>query len=161
MQHKTTWALSTGIIKGNYMTCMFILISAKSHVSAKDFFDRRLWEIAVNIFIPPNKITEPITAFWSACYRLCVCASGSWITDILMCFTLISVSCLHFGQNNGKFSSTVSSRNLIRVLLLQTGHSSHFIFKTLASFHYIVQPAIYPELLFSRITFCTIYHERF
>ena len=79
-----------------------------------------------NIAIPP-KITEPITAFHLACYRLCVCASGSWITDILMCFTLISVSCLHFGQNNGKFSSTVSSRNLIRVLLLQTGHSSQCV----------------------------------
>ena len=117
--------------------------------------------MAINIFIPPNKITEPITAFLSACYRLCVCASGSLITDILSCFTLISVSCLHFGQNNGKFLSSVSSCNLIRVLLLQTGHSSHSIFKTLASFHYTVQPVIYHELLFSRITFCTIYHKRF
>ena len=161
MQHKTTWALGTGIIRDNYMICVFILIGAKPHVSAKDFFDRRLREIVINIFIPPNKIAEPITAFHLACYRLCVCASGSWITDILMCFTLISVSCLHFGQNNGKFSSTVSSRNFIRVLLLQTGHSSHFIFKTLASFHYTVQSVIYHELLFSWITFCTIYHERF
>ena len=74
-----------------------------------------------------SNTSEPITAFHLACYRLCVCASGSWITDILMCFTLISVSCLHFGQNNGKFSSTVSSRNLIRVLLLQTGHSSQCV----------------------------------
>ena len=80
-----------------------------------------------NIAIPPNKITEPITAFHLACYRLCVCASGSLITDILSCFTLISVSCLHFGQNNGKFLSSVSSRNLIRVLLLQTGHSSQCV----------------------------------
>ena len=94
-------------------------------------------------------------------YRLCVYASGSLITDILSCFTLISVSCLHFGQNSGKCSSTVSSRNLIRVLFLQIGHNSHFIFKTLASFHYTVQPVIYPKLLFSRITFCAIYHERF
>lgn len=116
--------MRTGIIRDNYMTCVFILIGAKSRISAKAFFDRRLWEIAINIFTPPNKITEPITAFLSACYRLCVCASGSWITDILMCFTLISVSCLHFGQNNGKCSSTVSSRNLIRVLLLQIGHNS-------------------------------------
>lgn len=94
-------------------------------------------------------------------YRLCVSASGSLITSVFISFTLISVSCLHFGQNNEKFSSTVSSRNLIRVLLLQTGHSSHFIFKTLASFHYTVQPVIYHELLFSRVTFCTIYHKRF
>lgn len=59
----------------------------------------------------------------SACYRLCVFASGSLITDIFNCFTLISVSCLHFGQNSGKFSSTVSLRILIRVLLLQIGHN--------------------------------------
>ena len=40
-------------------------------------------------------------------------------------FALISVSCLHFGQNNGKLSGAVSGRSFIRVLLLQTGHSSH------------------------------------
>ena len=58
-------------------------------------------------------------------YRLCVLASGSLITDIFCCFTLISVSCLHFGQNNGKFSSTVSLRIFTRVLLPQVGHRSH------------------------------------
>ena len=71
---------------------------------------------------------EPITAFSSACYRLCVCASGSLITDILSCFTLISVSCLHFGQNSGKCSSTVSSLIFKRVLLLQIGQSTHSLF---------------------------------
>ena len=91
--------------------------------------------MAINIFTPPNKTTEPITASLSACYRLCVCASGSWITDILSCFTLISVSCLHFGQNSGKCSSTVSSRNFIRVLLLQTGHNSHCVFIISSNFH--------------------------
>ena len=71
-----------------------------------------------------SKRKEPITAnYKSACYRLCVFASGSLITDIFNCFTLISVSCLHFGQNSGKFSSTVSLRILIRVLLLQIGHN--------------------------------------
>ena len=69
---------------------------------------------------------EPITIRNSLIgYRLCVFASGSLITDIFSCFTLISVSCLHFGQNNGKFSSIVSSRILIRVLLLQAGHNIH------------------------------------
>ena len=34
-------------------------------------------------------------------YRLCVFASGSLITDIFSCFTLIKVSCLHFGQYRG------------------------------------------------------------
>lgn len=64
-------------------------------------------------------------------YRLCVFASGSLITDIFICWILISVSCLHFGQNRGKCSSIVSSRILRRVLLLQTGqyiHSARFIF---------------------------------
>ena len=43
------------------------------------------------------------------CYRLCVLASGSLITDVFNCRILISVSCLHFGQNSGKFNNTVSS----------------------------------------------------
>jgi hypothetical protein len=59
------------------------------------------------------------------CYRLCVLASGSLITDILSCFTLIMVSCLHLGQNSGKFSSTVSTPILTFVLLPQTGHNIH------------------------------------
>ena len=42
MQHKTAWALETGIIRDNYMICVFILISAKSRIGAKAFFDRRL-----------------------------------------------------------------------------------------------------------------------
>ena len=57
-------------------------------------------------------------------YRLCVLASGSLII-IFPCFILIRVSCLHFGQNNGKFINSVSSRILIRVLLLQIGHNTH------------------------------------
>ena len=61
----------------------------------------------------------------SACYRLCVCASGSLITEILNCVTLIKISCLHLGQNSGKFRSSVSDRILMRVLLPQTGHNNH------------------------------------
>jgi len=30
-----------------------------------------------------------------------------------------------FGQNKGKFTSSVSSRTLVRVLLLQMGHNTH------------------------------------
>ena len=58
-------------------------------------------------------------------YRLCVYASGSLITDVFNSLTLISVSCLHLGQNSGKFSSIVSGRILVRVLLLQMGHIIH------------------------------------
>lgn len=65
------------------------------------------------------------------CYRLCVLASGSLITDIFSCFTLITVSCLHFGQNSGKFSSTVSTPILTLVLLPQTGHNIHSYLHTL------------------------------
>ena len=38
-------------------------------------------------------------------------------------------------------------------------YSSHFIFKTLASFCHTVQSAVCLKLLFSRITFCAIYHK--
>ena len=71
-------------------------------------------------------------------YRLCVCASGSLITVVFRCFTLIKVFCLHFGQNRGKFWSSVSSRNLIRVLFLQTGHNSHCSF-SINCFHFLIR----------------------
>ena len=59
-------------------------------------------------------------------YRLCVLASGSLITTIFISRTVIMVSVLHFEQNMGKFSSTVSSRIFVLVLLSQTGHNNHF-----------------------------------
>jgi len=68
---------------------------------------------------------EPTTVISHTCYRLCILVSGSLIIDIFNCFTLIMVSCLHLGQNSGKFSSTVSSRILRRVLFPQTGHKIH------------------------------------
>lgn len=58
-------------------------------------------------------------------YRLYVFAFGSLMTVILNCLTLISVSFLHFGQNSGNFSSTVSSLIFTRVLFLHTGHNNH------------------------------------
>ena len=71
---------------------------------------------------------EPITTRGSdlVCYWLCVCASGSLITVILNCFTWIKVSCLHFGQNSGKFLSSVSFRIFNLVLFPQTGHNIQF-----------------------------------
>ena len=66
-------------------------------------------------------------------YRLCVCASGSLITVILNCFTWIKVSCLHFGQNSGKFLSSVSFRIFNLVLFPQTGHNIQF---SLSIFYY-------------------------
>lgn len=60
-------------------------------------------------------------------YRLCGCAAGSAIGVIFSFVTLIMVSCLHFGQNSGKFSNFVSSLILSRVLLPQAGHSIHSV----------------------------------
>ncbi len=65
--------------------------------------------------------------FSSACYRLCVLASGSLITDIFNCRTLINVSCLHFGQYKGKFTRIVSFRIRSLVLLPHIGHNIHSI----------------------------------
>lgn len=65
---------------------------------------------------------------FSLCYRLCVLASGSCTMNRFSCRTAIKVSCLHLGQNNGKFSRTVSLRILNRVLLPQNGHKSHSFF---------------------------------
>lgn len=74
-----------------------------------------------------ENMKKPITAFHLACYRLCVCASGSLRTVILKSFTVIKFSCLHFGQYRGKFIRTESSLTMLRVLLPQTGQSSHSI----------------------------------
>ena len=71
------------------------------------------------------KKIEPITAFQTACYRLCVFASGSLMTEIFSCTTLIKICCLHFGQYSGKFSSIVSSRICNLVLLTHIGHNTH------------------------------------
>ncbi len=59
------------------------------------------------------------------CYRLCVYASGSLITNTFNLYALIKVSCLHFGQYSGKFFSSVSSRIRNLVLFLQTGQRTH------------------------------------
>ena len=62
---------------------------------------------------------------------------GSVWTVVCNSFTWITVSCLHFGQNSGKFSSTVSGRTLIRVLFPHTGHSTHLsLFKCATSISY-------------------------
>jgi len=63
----------------------------------------------------------------AAVYRLCVCASGSLITDVCNSFTLIRVSCLHLGQCKGKLISTVSIRIFRRVLFEQTGQRTHSV----------------------------------
>ena len=52
------------------------------------------------------------------------------IADILQIsrsMAQIKVSCLHLGQYSGKWSSTVSWRNFILVLFLQTGQSNHSV----------------------------------
>lgn len=57
--------------------------------------------------------------------------SGSFITDILNFKTLVKVSCLHFGQYNGKYFNSVISRIFILVLFPHTGQSTHLYSITL------------------------------
>ena len=83
--------------------------------------------------ISPVYLTRGISCLLATGYRLCVCASGSLITVILNCFTWIKVSCLHFGQNSGKFLSSVSFRIFNLVLFPQTGHNIQF---SLSIFYY-------------------------
>ena len=72
-----------------------------------------------------REITEPITTFSSACYRLCVYASGSLTTVIFSLLTLIRLSLLHLGQKRGKLRNSVSLLTLVRVLHPQVGHNIH------------------------------------
>ena len=59
--------------------------------------------------------------FTQANYRLCVLASGTTDNRIFMLSTSIKHSCLHLGQNIGKFLNDVSARIFVRVLHLQKG----------------------------------------
>ena len=99
----------------NHRLFYFPLVGAGSHHILKKRTDNHKWIHLVH-------------------YRLCVCASGSLITDIFSCRAEINVSCLHLGQYNGKFSRNVSSRIRTLVLEPQTGHNIHFCIITLHLF---------------------------
>jgi hypothetical protein len=96
---------------------------------------------------------EPTTVISLTCYRLCVLASGSLVTDIFNCFTLIIVSCLHLGQKSGKFSSTVSSRTLTLVLLPQTGHNIHSYLRTLPPLRRFLLLCLIRSLFYGLVNF--------
>ncbi len=66
----------------------------------------------------------------SQVHRLCIFVSGSLIMVIIPCFTLIRLSCLHFGQYKGKLNNSVSSLIFVRVLPLHIGHNTHDCFST-------------------------------
>ena len=93
--------------------------------------------MAALLFMPlwKWKKIEPTNCDVSQVHRLCVCASGSLIIVILNSSTLISVSCLHFGQNNGRFVNVVSARTFNRVLDLHIGQYIHFVSFCIA--HYL------------------------
>lgn len=97
---------------------------------------RKAQEQCITIMLFSESERADNRSSWLTGYRLCVFASGSVITDVLNCLTLIIISCLHFGQYKGKFSRTVLSRTLIRVLLLQSGHNTHFSFSNVPPPHY-------------------------
>ena len=76
-----------------------------------------------------SKIKESIIC-QSNFYRLLALRLSVWLCNNCdnFIFILIRFSCLHLGQNSGNLNSSVSSRTLIRVLLLQVGHNTHDCF---------------------------------
>ena len=92
---------------------------------------------SVGVLLIDDKKAEPIICDFSQIYRLCGLAAGSKITIIFKSITFIRFSCLHFGQNKGKFFRIVSFRILSLVLLPQTGHLIHSA--VFASIHYLLQ----------------------
>ena len=73
--------------------------------------------------------------------------------SVLDCFpmiifrhTFIRFSCLHLGQNKGKFFNIVSFLILSRVLLPQTGHRIHSA--VFVSIHYLLQISVHSCLFF-------------
>ena len=87
-------------------------------------------------------------------YRLCVLASGTTDNRIFMLSTSIKHSCLHFGQNMGKFFNEVSARIFVRVLHLQKGQCIHPLSSTQNSSVFCISFA--PSFLFSVIFFPAI-----
>ena len=98
-----------------------------------------------------NTIETNISAIPCSCsfilfnlmFSVCLCVityllSDDFTASTFCPVTLIIVSCLHLGQYRGKFSSTVSGRTLIRVLLLQIGHSTHFSFSNAPPPYYLI-----------------------
>ena len=90
----------------------------------------------------------------SAYYRLCVFASGTTDNRIFILSTSIKHSCLHFGQNMGKFFNEVSARIFVRVLHLQKGQCIHPLSSTQNSSVFCISFA--PSFLFSVIFFPAI-----
>lgn len=90
----------------------------------------------------------------AAGYRLCVYASGSLITVVFRCLTFIKVSCLHFGQNKGKFFSSVSLRIFNLVLFPQIGQNIH------SAWYILTTPFDYLKNCFTKSVsfsfFCTV-----
>ena len=87
-------------------------------------------------------------------YRLCVLASGTTDNRIFILSASIKHSCLHLGQNIGKFFSEVSARIFVRVLHLQKGQCIHPLSSTQNSFVFCI--SFTPSFLFSIIFFPAI-----
>ena len=81
-----------------------------------------IWRVSYLMLI---KRAEPMNCDISQIHRLCGLAAGSVMITICRFLTFIKFSCLHFGQNRGKFCSIVSFRILSLVLPPQTGHLIH------------------------------------
>ena len=119
----------------------------------KDFFGASLLFI---FFVFVYKIRKADNCDCFTSYRLCDLATGSLIIVIFSFSTLTTVVCLHLGQNNGKFISTVSARIRVRVLLLQTGHNNHssffMILPPIFSRHYTTQPLPFVSIVQLSVT---------
>ena len=72
-------------------------------------------------------------------YRLCVYASGSLITVVFNFVTLISVICLHLGQNKGNLFNSVSALICTLVLLPQTGQRIKSVFCIICWYSFFFQ----------------------
>ena len=81
-----------------------------------------IWRVSYLMLI---KRAEPMNCDISQIHRLCGLAAGSVMITVCRFLTFIKFSCLHFGQNRGKFCSIVSFRILSLVLPPQTGHLIH------------------------------------
>lgn len=76
----------------------------------------------------------PIIEFHFQYHSASLQRSGSLMTVTCKCVTSTNVSCLHFGQNSGKFFSSVSFLILVRLLLPQIEQYIHCVLVSIAIF---------------------------
>ena len=120
-----------------YLKLIFSFILKSFENGHSSSFYRHYTNNPLPCFASINQKTDNFEVYLSLrSYRLCVLASGSFMIVVFSRLKSIKLSFLHFGQYNGKFFNSVSSRTLLRVLFWQTGQNIHLLSNLIDNLHF-------------------------